>query len=136
MNPASLLPLDVGFDCRVTHHLVRLSTLPLRYLDRDGRQQVTSLDPESAAEELARAGYSVVAYETATSRDVQCTPAEQAPAGATADVDPDATPTFTWMGNVWSCQARNDNYWCVGPSLTSAITRAGWTLSELRPVRR
>jgi len=120
---ASLLPLDVGFDLRVTKHSVRLSTLPLRYLDQGGRQQVTSPDPESAADVLARAGYSVVAFLTANGRDVQCTPANDAPPGATVDVDPDATPGFTWTGPVWSVQARQDNYWCNGPSLVSALER-------------
>src|SRR5271157_556322 len=120
---ASLLPLDVGFDLRVTKHSVRLSTLPLRYLDHGGRQQVTSPDPESAADVLARAGYSVVAFLTANGRDVQCTPANDAPPGATVDVDPDATPGFTWTGPVWSVQARQDNYWCNGPSLVSAPER-------------
>ena len=73
-----------------------------------------------AAEELARAGYSVVAFLTANGRDVQCHPHDQAPSGN--------GPTFTWKGNTWSVQARNDNYWVNGPSLVSAITRAGWTL--------
>jgi len=138
MSPASLLPIDVGFDLRVLHMLVRLTELPVRYMIGTGessRKAITSPDRESAAEQLARAGYSVVAFETSTGRDVQCTPRAEAPVGAGADVDPDATPGFTWTGIVWSVQARNDNYWCNGPSLTSAITRAGWTLSELRPVR-
>jgi hypothetical protein len=134
-EPASLLPIDVGFDLRVTKHLVRLSYLPQRYMGRDGEPHVTSPDPESAAEQLVRAGYSVVAFLTSNGRDVQCTPKADAPVGTSADIDPDATPGYTWQGNVWAVQKRNDNYWCVGPSLTSAITRAGWTLGDVRPLR-
>lgn len=118
MTLASLLPIDVGFDVRIQHMLVRLNEFPLRYMVGTGErseERITSSDPESVAEELARAGYSVVAFETSTGRDVQCTLQADAPVGATADVDPDATPGFTWTGNVWAVQARNDNYWCVVP---------------------
>lgn len=84
---------------------------------------IRSSDVEQVADTLARAGYCVLVARTITGRDVQCTPQEHAPSGD--------WPTFTWHGPAWSVQKKNDNYWCVGPTLLSALSRAGWRDSEL-----
>lgn len=115
----SLLPLDVGFDLRVTGALIRMSDLRLRlrYRDEDGTDRVTSgATPEAVSEELARAGYCVAAYRTPNGRDIQCTPAARAPVGAGDVAGPIA----------WAVQARLDNYWCRADSLAEALDRSGW----------
>lgn len=120
----SLRPIDVGFDPRVHGMLCRVTARTVDYLDAENRPQTVTGDEQLVAETLARAGYCVVVAETANGRDVQCTPAEHAPAGE--------RPGYEWRGPVWAVQAKSDNYWCMGPSLHSAADRAGWTDGELR----
>ncbi len=69
------------------------------------------------AEELAAAGYSVVAFETSTGRDVRCVPTEL----STGE-----------PGLTWEVEARNDNHWCSGRVLADTLEKAGWTRSDLR----
>lgn len=73
------MPLDVGFGPSVTGRLIRLTALPLYYVRRFRGEDLTlctSRDPVIAAEELAAAGYAVVAFETSTGRDAcPCCPA-------------------------------------------------------------
>jgi len=123
-EPVSLLPLDVGFDLKVTKHLVRLSGLDVTYEDGAGRRAHVSGCLESVAETLAQAGYCIVAAQTPTGRDVQCTPTADAPSGE----------GFCGSGITWAVQARNDNYWCRGPSILAAVDRAGWRPDEITPL--
>jgi hypothetical protein len=123
MQPISLLARDVGFDPRTTGHLVRIEYIPVKYMDGAKPTVTTTRDVEALAEELARAGYSVVVARTANGRDVQCSPQDAAPAGD--------WPQYTWTGPAWAVQARNDNYWVVGPSLTAVLTSSGWRDSEI-----
>jgi hypothetical protein len=126
----SLTALDVGFDVR-THGLTRLP-FPLRGIHSvchhskgTTRGKVLSTGTlTDLAESLARAGYSVVPCLTANGRDVQCTPAEDAPVG-----NGDLFGTICW-----AVQARDDNYWCRGATLHAALGRGDWTETDLRPV--
>ena len=119
----SLLPLDVGFDLREQQQIVRLARASsVRYLD-EGQERVVTGCPETIAETLARAGYSVVVATTRNGRDVQCSRQEAAPAGE--------QPGHEWQGPAWAVQAKVDNYWCVAPSLAAALDRAGWKPSEI-----
>lgn len=126
----SIQAIDVGFDPRLAGGgmLVAIADRHVRY-DRPGTRGASAEvvgDVEMVAETLARAGYSVVVARTANGRDVQCTPPEMAPVGD--------RPGYEWRGPVWAIQARNDNYWCLGPSLMAAAERAGWRPDELRPL--
>ncbi len=79
-------------------HLVRLSSLPLCYVRRSWGKDLTSrtsVDPETAGEQLAIAGYSVVAFVTPTGRDVQCVPMK------TASGEP---------GIAWQVEAHDDDH--------------------------
>lgn len=128
----SLLSIDIGFDLRAKNTLVRLVNWRhgVKYHPKPGscigEAMCRSACLETVAETLARAGYSVIVATTANGRDVQCTPQEQAPAGD--------RPGYGWTGPAWAVQARNDNYWCVGPSLTAVLQRSGWRDSEVRPL--
>jgi len=125
----SLLSIDVGFDVRATGHLVRLAgwRAGVKYHPEPGSCMDTAecrtACIETMAETLAKAGYSVVVATTANGRDVQCTPQELAPAGD--------RPGYEWSGPAWAIQAKNDNYWCLGPSLFAVLSRSGWRDSEL-----
>jgi hypothetical protein len=123
MQPISLLARDVGFDPRTTGHLVRIEYIPVRYMDGAKPTVTTTRDVEAIGEELARAGYSVVVAATTNGRDIQCTPQTEAPAGD--------WPKRKWTGPAWAVQARGDNYWCVGPSLTAVLTSSGWKNGEI-----
>lgn len=128
----SLLAIDIGFDVRATDMLVRLEHW------RDGvtyhpdpgscmgKAEIRSACIETVAETLAKAGYSVIVAKTATGREVQCTTQELAPVGD--------RPGYEWTGPAWAIQAKNDNYWCVGPSLLAVLQRSGWRDSELTPL--
>jgi len=126
----SLLSIDVGFDARATGHLVRLADWRdgVRYHPEPGsclgEAECRATTMEEMAEPLARAGYSVVIVQTANGRDVQCTPRDKAPCGDVAKGQ--------WNGPAWAVQARNDNYWCVRPTLAKALKAAGWTPGQVR----
>jgi hypothetical protein len=120
----SLLPLDVGFNPKMTKHLVRLGSLDVTYEDDTGSRAHVSGCLETVAETLARAGYGIVAARTPTGRDVQCTPTSEAPAGE----------GFCGSGITWAVQARNDTIWCRGASILAAIERAGWRPDEITPL--
>lgn len=120
----SLLSIDVGFDVRATGHLVRLADWQdgVRYHPEPdsclGAAECCATTMEEMAETLVRAGYSIVIAQTPNGREVQCTPREHAPPG---DADGE------WDGPAWAVQARNDNYWCVRPTMEEAMKAAGWT---------
>ena len=120
----SLLSIDVGFDLRVTHRLIRLTRWRhgVRYHPEPGSCLETAechaQDVEAMAETLAKAGYSVVIAQTANGRDVQCTPQELAPDGD--------RPGYEWTGPAWAVQAKTDNSWRVGPSLLAVLSRSDW----------
>jgi hypothetical protein len=126
----SLLSIDVGFDPRAQRMLLRLAKWRdgVRYHPRPNSCMQTAECRtqciETMAETLAKAGYSIIIASTASGRDVQCTPQHCAPHGE--------RPTYEWQGPAWAVQAKNDNWWCVGPSLTSVLMRSGWRDSELR----
>lgn len=127
----SLLAIDVGFDPRVHDMLVNMTywRTGVQYHPGPGcvgKAELRSPCLETMAETLAKAGYSVVVAHTANGRDVRCYPAGKAPNGD--------RPNYEWSGPVWAVQAKNDNYWCLGPSLTVALTRAGWRDSEVTPL--
>ena len=125
----SLTCLDVGFDPRVSADRIVLA-LPLRgvhtvaYHPRGQKSAVRDAVGTlvSVAEELARAGYSLVVCQTANGRNVECRPSTSGM--RTADVLSDI---------VWSVQAKNDNVWMNGMTLESALEHAGWTEHDLRP---
>ena len=129
----SLLAIDIGFDPRAHDMLVRLTNWRdgVKYHpDRDSCMVTATFhspDMETIAETLAKAGYSIVIAQTANGRDVQCTPQSAAPA---AD-----KPGYDWTGPAWAVQAKNDNYWCVGPSLAAVLTRSGWGADEIRTIQ-
>jgi hypothetical protein len=123
-TPVSLLPIDVGFDLKATKHLVRLSGLDVTYEGAAGQRAHVSGCIETVAEVLAQAGYCIVAAQTPTGRDIQCTPTGHAPAG----------DGFCGSSVTWAVQARNDNYWCRGASILAAIERAGWRPDEIKPL--
>ncbi len=113
-QPASFLPLDVGFDGRLHDQLYWLTHLPVRYLEGMGPHafpRVTSDDRATAATELATAGYSVVVYLTPNGRQVRCDPVHGAPQ--------------------WSVQPPQDNYWLKGATLDEVLDQAGWSRNEL-----
>ncbi len=120
----SLLPLDVGFDLRVTKTLVRLTGLCVAYLNPAGKKCRTTGCIETVVEELAAAGYHVVVAQTPTGQDVQCTPTSSAPIG----------DGFHGENVTWSVRDRTDTYWCTGASILQAIQRAEWTPDQIHPL--
>ena len=62
MHVVSLLPVDVGFDPRVTGAKVNIPygmTLTVKYLDADGRPSERTADCDTLRAELRKAGYEV-----------------------------------------------------------------------------
>lgn len=120
----SLLPLDVGFDLRKHHIMVRITSHSVKFMSETGISCVIAEDPQHLGNELADAGYCVVVGTTPKYTDVQCTPRLHAPVGKKY--------IGNWSGPVWAAQHKDSNEWCLAPTLDKVLAMSGWSMEEIR----
>lgn len=114
MPTYDITPTTAGIDLKATRDFVRLDSLPIHYLDATSSAATSSTDPETAAQQLATAGYWTIAYKTPAGQPIQCIPD-----GASF---------------LWRAQPRSDKYWITAASLDAvlALTQR-WARTDLLP---
>lgn len=127
----SLLSIDIGFDLRahdIPVRLVQEHPLEICYSNNvTGEMDVIRGNIEEVAETLAKNGYKVITHITIdTGREIQCTSQDRSPCGD--------YPDYEWDGPAWAIQRKNDNYWCVAPSLIDVLQRANYKSEDIKPL--